>query len=122
MPKLTPPVKNAKNGKMRSSNKARLLIKARVKQYGSQHRAAKALHMTQAQLNGMLTGRLKDTPAMKIAIDRADTRARRAAKRAWFGKDDQCSVIDAPATLRAASRALAQAQSMIEMIVKVSEG
>lgn len=116
--KLTPPVKNAKNGKMRSSPEARRLIRAYVKEYGSQHRAAKAMHMTQAQLNGMLTGRLRDTAAMKIAIDRADNRA----KRAWLKVDhQQCTVIDAPATLRAASRALAQAQQMIAQLIRMSE-
>lgn len=118
MPKLTPPSKSAKNGKMRSSPEARRLIRAYVKYYGSQHQAAKKLGMTQAQLNGILTGRLRDTPAMKIAIDRADTRARRA----WLKVNgDACHVIDAPATLRAALRTLQQTQTMIEIVVKTSE-
>jgi DNA-binding transcriptional regulator YdaS (Cro superfamily) len=118
MPKLTPPSKSAKNGKMRSSPEARRLIRAYVKHYGSQHQAAKKLGMTQAQLNGLLTGRLRDTPAMRVAIDRADARA----KRAWLKVNgDNCHVIDAPATLRAAARALQQAQVMIDMLLKVSE-
>lgn len=103
---------------MRSSPESRRLIRAYVKHYGSQHKAAKKLGMTQAQLSGILTGRLRDTPAMRIAIDRADARA----KRAWLKVNgDACHVIDAPATLRAASRALTQAQTMIEVLVKVSE-
>lgn len=117
MAKLTPLVKKAKNGKMRSSPEARRLIRAYVTRYGSQHKAAQHLHMTQAQLNGMLTGRLRDTPAMKIALDRADARA----KRAWSKIDnEQCRVVDAPATLRAAQRALEQAQAMIAILAKES--
>lgn len=109
--------RNRKTAQKRSSEKARRLIRSYVKHYGSQHRAAKALHMTQAQLNGMLSGRLKDTDAMKVALDRADARARRA----WLKVNgDACTVIDAPATLRAASRALQQAQAMIETLVKMS--
>lgn len=104
---------------MRSTPEARRLIRAYVKHYGSEHKAAKALHMTQAQLNGIKTGRLKDTPAMKIAIDRADARARRA----WSRIDgEHCSALDAPATLRAAQRALDQANVMITMLMKASEG
>jgi hypothetical protein len=103
---------------MKSSTEARRLIRARIKQYGSERAAAKALHMTQAQLNGMKSGRLKDNIAMKIALDRADARA----KRAWLGKEHEpCTIIDAPATLRAASRALQQAQAMIEALRKASE-
>ena len=117
--KLTPLRKSAKNGKMRSSPEARRLIRSYVKHYVTQHQAAKALHMTQAQMMGILNGRLRDTPAMKIALDRADARA----KRAWLKVNgDACHVIDAPATLRAAARSLAQAQTMIDMLVKVSEG
>ena len=116
MSKLTP---LRKSTKLKSSPAARRLIRARVKKYGSQHKAAQRLNMTQAQLNGMLTGRLRDTPAMKIALDRADARA----KRAWLKVNgDACHVIDAPATLRAASRALAQAQTMIDALIKTSDG
>ena len=115
MVKKTPLVKIAK---MRSSPQARRLIRAYVKKYGSQHKAAKRLGMTQAQLNGMLSGRLRDNAAMQIALARADERARRA----WLKIDNEsCHAIDAPATLRAALRALEQAQAMISQLSKESE-
>jgi len=118
MVKKTPLVKIAQNGKMRSSPQARRLIRAYVKKYKSQHKAAKRLNMTQAQLNGMLSGRLRDNAAMQVALSRADERARRA----WSKIDnDQCTVIDAPATLRAALRALQQAETMIAVLSKESE-
>lgn|SRR5512139_2068950 len=114
-PKIT---RNRKTTKLKSSPEARRLIRAYIKYYGSERRAAAALHMTQAQLNGIKSGRLKDTPAMRIALDRADARA----KRAWLKEDnDQCTVIDAPATLRAALRALRQAETMIDLLLKTSE-
>lgn len=116
--KKTPVTKNRKNGNLRSSAEARRLIRAYIKDYGSEHKAAKALHMTQAQLNGLKSGRLKDTPAIKVALDRADARA----KRAWLKVDHEANhVIDAPATLRAAARALAQAQVMIDILIKTSQ-
>lgn len=113
--KITPPVKKSK---MRSSPEARRLIRAYIKHYKTQRQAANALHMTQAQLCGLLNGRLKDTSAIKVALDRADARARKA----WLKVDhDHCTVIDAPATLHAALRALQQANAMIETLVRVSE-
>lgn len=118
MPQKTLKSLNSKTAKMRSSPEARRLIRAYIKCYKTQHQAAKALHMTQAQLHGLLSGRLKDTPAIKIALDRADARA----KRAWLKVDhDHCTVIDAPATLHAALRALQQANVMIETLARVSD-
>lgn len=108
--------KITRNRKMRSTPQARRLIRAYIKCYGTERKAAAALHMTQGQLSGIKSGRLKDTPAMQIALDRADARARRA----WLKVDHEPQIIDAPATLRAASRALEQAQTMIKMILKTS--
>lgn len=107
-----------KGSKMRSSPEARRLIRAYIKHYGTQREAARRLNMTQGQLNGLLIGRLKDTTAIKVALARADARA----KKAWLKvNDNHCTVIDAPATLRAALRALEQAQTMIAMLLKVSD-
>lgn len=114
----TPTTKNRRNGNLRSSPEARRLIRAYIKYYGSERKAAQALHMTQAQLNGLKSGRLKDTTAIKIALDRADARS----KRAWLKVDHETNhVIDAPATLRAAARALEQAQTMIDILIKTSQ-
>lgn len=100
---------------MRSSPEARRLIKAYIKRYGCEREAAKHLHMTQGQLSGIKHGRLHDTEAMKIAIRRADSRARRA----WLmvDRDDPRHMIDDHETLRAAARALGQAQTMIETMI-----
>lgn len=108
-PKLTP------RQKMKSSPEARRLIRVYLKRYRTQRAASHALHMTQGQLNGLLHGRLKDTPAIKVALARADNRA----KRAWLKVEQEavpCSV-DEVATLRAARRALGEAQIMIDAIL-----
>lgn len=65
--------------KMKSSLAARRLIRAAVKHTGSQRKAARWLGLpTQAQLVKMLHGQLRDTPAMRAALKRADRRAQRA--------------------------------------------
>ena len=101
---------------MRSSREARRLIRAYLRRYGTEREAARALHMTQAALHGMKSGRLRDTLAMRVALDRA----RRRADRAWLriDQDDEPLRINAVATLRAAQRALGQAEKMITEILK----
>ncbi len=107
-----------KNGK-RSSVAARRLIKAYLRHYGNERAAAAALGMSRGQLNGIKSGRLRDTAAMKVALDRADARARRA----WAKLDhEKCeTTINAPATLRAIERALGQAQVMIDALINQVE-
>lgn len=64
---------------MKSSREARRLIRAVVKQAGSQRKGARVLRLpTQAQLVRMLHGQIRDTPAMKAALERANRRAQRA--------------------------------------------
>lgn len=82
----------------KSSREARRLIRATVKRTGSQRAAAKALGLpTHAQLAKMLAGEIRDTPAMRAALARADTRARRA----WFSTKDDGPAIDADLVLAA---------------------
>lgn len=113
--KITPPRKGSKNGKMRSSPEARKLIKAYIKHYGCERKAAERLHMTHGQLNGIKTGRLKDTEAMKIALKRADSRARRAW--AMVDKEDTRHMIDDKETLKATRRVLKQALYMVDVLI-----
>lgn len=105
----------ARNRKMRSSPESRRLIRAYIKFYGSEREAAKHLSMTQGQLNGIKSGRLRDTAAMKIALDRADARARRAW--AKLDRTENGMTINAPATLRAIKRNLVQTLIMIDVIL-----
>lgn len=111
-PKLTP------RKKMKSSPEARRIIRAYIKLYGNEREAARRLHMTHGQLNKLKRGTLKDTTAIKIAIDRADSRAARAWLRIG---EDVPHWIDSPATLRAAKRAIEQAVKMINDILKQHE-
>src|SRR3989304_5055575 len=77
MPKGTKYPKTSK--RLKSSRRARELIRCALARYGSQRKAARALGLTnQAQLHRMLHGLIRDTPAMKAAIVRAKERARRA--------------------------------------------
>lgn len=75
-----PVAQKPKNGKrLKSSLAARKLIRAAIKRYGSEHKAARQLGLpTQAQLHKMLTGEIGDTPSMKAALVRAEARAQRA--------------------------------------------
>lgn len=112
---MTKITRKRRSDKMRSSPQARRLIRAYVARYGTEREAAKMLHITQAALNGMKSGRLRDTPQMKVAIDCADRRAARA----WSKIDQENRrSIDAVATLRAAQRALQQASTMVDAILK----
>jgi hypothetical protein len=68
-----------KKAPARSSPAARRLINAVVKEKGSEVKAARALRLpNSAQLSKMRRGLLKDTPAMRAALTRANARARRA--------------------------------------------
>lgn len=111
-PKIT---RNRKTTPKRSTPQARKLIKAYLAFYGNERAAADALGMSRGQLNGIKSGRLRDTAAMKIALDRADARARRA----WLKLDHYESEmsINAPATLRAIKRNLVQALVMIDTVL-----
>lgn len=100
---------------MLSSAKARHLIEKYVKRYGTEHEAAKRLHMTQAALNKMRRGLLRDTPAMKIALERAERRAHRAYYR--IDEEPPQRWIDEVQTLRAAHRAVKMADKMIDAIL-----
>ncbi len=63
----------------KSSLAARKLIRAALKRHGTLRAAAKALRLpTHGQLQKMLSGEIRDTPAMKAALARARARARRA--------------------------------------------
>jgi hypothetical protein len=64
----------------KSSQKARRLIEAVVKQCGGNEReAARRLQLpNHAQLRKMRRGQIGDTPAMRAALLRAEERARRA--------------------------------------------
>jgi hypothetical protein len=108
--------KLTRNQKMKSSDKARRLIARYVKRYGTEHAAAEHLHMTQAALNKMRRGLLRDTPAMKIAL----ARAQRRAERAYWRIDEEAPQrwIDEVETLRAARRTLEQTLRMIDAILK----
>jgi hypothetical protein len=79
-------------GGMKSSREARRLIRAAVKQVHSQRGAARLLRLTtQAQLVKMLHGQIRDTPAMKAALARANLRA----KKAWaFVNTDDGAPLD----------------------------
>lgn len=85
--KFTPPrhsalPKSPQNPKSpKSSIEARRLLRAAVRRFGSQRKAAAALHISsQAAFNKMLHGTLRDTKEMKAAILRADNRS----KSAWL--------------------------------------
>lgn len=71
--------------------------------------------MTQAALNKMRRGLLRDTPAMKIALDRAERRARRAYYR--IDEEPPQRWIDEVATLKAAHRSVKMADKMIGAIL-----
>ncbi len=101
---------------MLSSAKARHLIEKYVKRYGSEHEAAQRLHMTQAALNKMRRGLLRDTPAMKIALERAERRARRAYYR--IDEEPPQRWIDEVQTLKAVHRSVKMADRMISDILK----
>ena len=64
----------------KSSVAARRLIKAALKRHKDNQRAsARALRLpNHAQMMRMLRGEIGDTPAMRAAIERAETRAKRA--------------------------------------------
>ncbi len=64
----------------KSSKRARSLIRSALQRCrGNQSAAARLLGLpNQAQLRKMLRGEIGDTPAMRAALERADTRAKRA--------------------------------------------
>lgn len=69
----------ARARKPKSSERARRLIECAVRRHGSERAAARALDLpNQAQLNKLRRGLIRDTPAMKAALLRADKRAERA--------------------------------------------
>lgn len=86
----------------KSSAGARRLIRAALKRHKTQRAAAKALCLpSQAQLSKMLAGEIRDTPAMKAALARADARARRA----WgMVKPEQGACLDRELLLAAVER------------------
>lgn len=78
------------------------MIRAALRRYNSQHKAARALGLpNQAQLAKMLAGEIRDTPAMKAALARADQRA----KRAWaMVKEETLTVVDRDLILASVER------------------
>lgn len=86
----------------KSSREARRLIRATVKRAGSQRAAAHALRLpSHGQLAKMLHGEIRDTPAMKAALARADARAARA----WgFVKDEEQPAVDLALVLESVER------------------
>lgn len=101
---------------MKSSPQARRLIRAYIKFYGNERAAAKHLHMTQGQLNGLKSGRLKDTNAIKCALKRADSRAARAWLR--IDRDEPRTMINDQATLKAIKRIAEQQVAMLNVLIK----
>src|SRR5258707_12707571 len=89
---------------LKSSLVARRLIRATLKRCknGSQHEAARRLRLpNQAQLRKMLRGEIRDTPAMKAALARADMRAARA----WaFEKVEEWATVDPALVLQSVER------------------
>lgn len=88
-------VQPKKGFRLKSSPEARKLIEIAVKHgKGSEHKAARLLRLpNQAQLNKMRRGLIRDTPAMKAALQRANQRARRA----WAfipPHIEQCDAVD----------------------------
>ena len=81
-----------KRQSLKSSLEARRLIRASIRRYGSEHKAARALGLpNQAQLHKILHGQMRDTPSMRLAIARADKRAARA----WsLEREEQTNFID----------------------------
>lgn len=86
----------------KSSAAARRLIRAALKRHGSQRAAARALGLpNQAQLSKMLAGTIRDTPAMRAALARADARA----KRAWaMVKVEQGACVDRELVMASVAR------------------
>lgn len=82
--------------KLKSSSAARRLIRAALRRHkGNQSAAARALGLpSQGQLHKMLHGTLRDTPAMKAALLRADKRARRAWSLIPPRAVEQCDAVD----------------------------
>lgn len=101
---------------LKSSLAARRLIRATLKRCprGSQHEAARRLRLpNQAQLRKMLHGEIRDTPAMKAALARADARAARA----WaFEKADERQAVDALLVLESVVR-LERELAMLKALV-----
>ena len=80
---------------LKSSLTARRLIRCALERYKSSRAAARALGLpNHSQLNQMLHGLIKDTPAMKAAIARAKERARRAYRFIPPERGDNGHVID----------------------------
>jgi|SRR5579859_3191649 len=108
---------------LKSSPAARRLIRAAVARHHSQHKAARALGLpTQAQLAKMLHGEIRDTPAMKAALARADARARRA----WaMVKDEPGPAVDVELVLTSVERVereLAVLKSLVRDYAKTANG
>ena len=85
----------------KSSIAARRLIKAAIQKHGSERAAAYALRLeSQAALNKLKRGLIKDTPAMRAAIARAEKRA----ERAYYLEPGDPSEIDRACLLEAIDR------------------
>jgi len=98
-----------------SSTEARKLIASAVKRYKSEVKAARALGLpNQAQLSKMRRGLIRDTPAMKAALVRARSRARRAFLLVPPPKVDQ--VVD-PSQLKVVLHDLDRMRSFIKSIL-----
>lgn len=92
------------------------MIEKYVKRYGTERIAAEKMHMTHGALNKMRRGLLRDTPAMKVILDRAQRRADRAYWR--IDEEPPSRWIDEIETLKASRRTTAQTLSMLDAILK----
>lgn len=100
---------------MKSSQGARRLIRAALRRHGSQRAAARALGLpSHGQLAKMLAGEIRDTPAMRAALARADARA----KRAWgLVKLDAAPAVDVELVLASVER-VEQELAMLRELVR----
>jgi hypothetical protein len=111
----TDTVRPAKPKKPKSSLAARRLIRAALRRHKNNNRAAaRALGLPNAaQLQKTLSGAIKDTPSMKVALKRADVRADRARN---FVKAESVHTID-PAELRCVLKQLDEAKRLLDALL-----
>jgi hypothetical protein len=107
----------------KSSPEARKLIKAVLKRCkGNQHEAARRLKLNnQSQLRKMLNGTLRDTPAMRAALKRADARARKAWLMEHRGDPPALDREIAQNTLSRMKRELSFLETLLQVNGKPSE-
>lgn len=101
---------------LKSSLAARRLIRAALRKHKTHRAAARALRLpSHGQLAKMLAGEIRDTPAMRAALARADARAAKA----WgFVIDEQQLAVDTALVLESVAR-LERELAMLKRLVSV---